>query len=57
MNGRRLHRGLIAVLMGATSLVSLGAVETAADEVEAELRSLTDARTGEPIVDQVIRIR
>lgn len=38
-------------------IVDLADYEAVADEVEAELRSLTDPRTGEPIVDQVIRIR
>ena len=31
--------------------------DAACDEVEAELRSLVDARTGQPIIDEVLRVR
>jgi len=38
-------------------IVDLDDYATVCDEVEAELRSLLDARTGEPIVDKVLRPR
>lgn len=38
-------------------IIDLADYDAAADEVEAELRALTDARTGKPIVEDVIRIR
>ena len=38
-------------------MVDLDDYESVCDEVEAQLRSLVDARTGEAVVDQVLRVR
>lgn len=38
-------------------IIDLADYQQACDEIEAELRQLVDARTGTPIVDQVLRLR